>query len=640
MKKSVRMVLICILAIIMAISPVACSQKDKSASTEGYNKDKVYIRQGGLPDPAQFIANQNSEVGTSTFGDFAFEGLIRYQRGTDDIALQLAESYEHVGNKTIFKLRPNIKWSDGEPFTSKDIWCFYQICHNSPVNYLTSIETPDDLTVEFVWAEPAPFDDLRIMLIAQEVHHGRIPYHIYGEFAEKRYELLQKAPLLTEEQKAQGIRGPFGRYPAGDPKIAEELDKVWKEYIKTPPNEDHIIVGTGPYINDPGHTINEGSMSKNPYYWNPDGQKFDKIIIRSTTDATKSPMMEAEEIHNMDGTMPKDLTESLLKANKNIVYYPMRDPASHGLYFNIGSKNAPMDKKEFRQALIYVADKEALRDIGSYQSDVHSWSSLGLPPSMLETYVDKDVIDRMRKYSHDEAKAAELLESIGCKKINGKWHDANGKQIKLTIGLDKGWYVATLVCPIYANQLTKFGIDTEVIAVDGSVYGQQSEVEHAFDMSWEWIDVAWSFSYPYFTLDNFYSRGGGPAKKMNFPFDEKTNRTTLKLEDWDGNTFDVWQWISNMPNEMDDEVRKDQWERIIWATNENAFAINFYENVTGAWENLKYTDNLPMKDKMPENRWMPFPETLEERIAVNILNWHFSSGVRKITSLAPTTEKK
>ena len=95
-----------------------------------------------------------------------------------------------------------------------------------------------------------------------------------------------------------------------------------------------------------------------------------------------------------------------------------------------------------------------------------------------------------------------------------------------------------------------------------------------------------------------------------------------------------------MPNEMDDEVRKDQWERIIWATNENAFAINFYENVTGAWENLKYTDNLPMKDKMPENRWMPFPETLEERIAVNILNWHFSSGVRKITSLAPTTEKK
>ena len=173
---------------------------------------------------AQFIANQNSEVGTSTFGDFAFEGLIRYQRGTDDIALQLAESYEHVGNKTIFKLRPNIKWSDGEPFTSKDIWCFYQICHNSPVNFLTSIETPDDLTVEFVWAEPAPFEDLRIMLIAQEVHHGRIPYHIYGEFAEKRYELLQKAPLLTEEQKAQGIRGPFGRYPAGDPKIAEELD--------------------------------------------------------------------------------------------------------------------------------------------------------------------------------------------------------------------------------------------------------------------------------------------------------------------------------------------------------------------------------------------------------------------------------
>lgn len=629
------------LVVLMAAAASACSRTApgedavSAGGKQAADGEKVYVRQGGLPDPALFIANQNSETGTNSFGDFAFEGLIRYQRGSDDIELQLAESYTNEGNKTIFKLRPNIKWSDGEAFTSKDIWAFYQICFNSPVNYLTSIETPDDLTVEFVWQEPAPFDDLRIMLIAQEVHHGRIPYHIYKDFADKRSELVNQLPLLSEEQKANGLQGPYGRDTFNNPDIASQLDDVWKEYIVTPPNEEHVIVGTGPYINDVGHTLNEGSMSKNPYYWNPEKQTFDKIIIKSTTDATKASMMKSEEIQNMDGTLPKDLTDSILESNKNLVYYPMEDMGSHGLYFNQQSKTSPMSKKEFRQALNYIANREAMRDIGSYQSEIHSWSSLGLPPSMLSKYVDQDVIDSMRKYSHDEAKAAELLESIGCTKVNGKWMNPDGTPIKLTIGLDKGWYVATLVTPIYANQLKQFGIDCEVMAVDGTVYGSQSEVEHAFDMSWEWMDIAWSFSYPYFPLKNYYEHTGGPAKKMNFPFDEKTNVTTLETTDWDGNTINVWNWLSAMQNEPDENVRKDHWERIIWATNESAYSINFYQNVTAAWENLATTGGLPMLDKVPENRWMPFPETEEEKINTYNLNWGFSGGVRKMWMLSP-----
>ncbi|MDF2542438.1 MAG: hypothetical protein K0S47_2156 [Herbinix sp.] len=624
-----------LVVILLAFSMIASMATACSKPTMKEYDENVYVRQGGLPDPALFIANQNSEAGTSTFGDFAFEGLIKYQRGSDDIELQLAESYTNEGNKTIFKLRPNIKWSDGEKFTSKDIWAFYQLCHNSPVNYLTSIETPDDLTVEFVWQEPAPFDDLRIMLIAEEIHHGRLPYHIYKDLVDQRYEEVQKLPLLTAEQKANGLQGPYGRDTTNSPEIVSKLDDLWKEYIVTPPNEDHIIVGTGPYINEVGHTQNEGSMIKNPYYWDPDKQNWDKIIIKATTDATKTSMLKSEEIYWFDGTLPKDLTDSLLKSNENLAYYPMEDPACHGLYFNIESKTSPMAQKEFRQALIYIAQKEAMRDIGSYQSNVHNWSSLGLPPSMLEKYVDQDVIDKMRVYTHDEAKAAELMESIGCKKENGKWLNPDGSPIKITIGIDKGWYVATLVTPIYANQLKQFGIDCEVMAVDGAVYGKQSEVEHAFDMSWEWMDIAWSFSYPYFSLKNFYGHGGGPAKKMNFPFDEKTNITTLEVQDWDGNTINVWNWLAEMQNETSEEVRKDHWERIIWATNENAFGINFYQNVTAAWVNMDKLGGLPMLDKVTENRWMPFPGTEEEKIAVYNLNYGFSGGIRNIKMLTP-----
>jgi peptide/nickel transport system substrate-binding protein len=122
---------------------------------------------------------------------------------------------------------------------------------------------------------------------------------------------------------------------------------------------------------------------------------------------------------------------------------------------------------------------------------------------------------------------------------------------------------------------------------------------------------------------------------MNFPFDEKTNITTLEVKDWDGNTINIWNWLSEMQNETDENVRKDHWERIIWATNENAFSINFYQNVTAAWENVATTGGLPMMDKIPENRWMPFPETEEEKIATYNLNWGFSGGIRKMWMLLP-----
>ena len=77
---------------VLVLSVTSCSQqKNKTASSGKFNKEKVYALQGGLPDPAKFIANQNSEVGTSTFGDIAFEGLIRYQRATDNMDLHLAD---------------------------------------------------------------------------------------------------------------------------------------------------------------------------------------------------------------------------------------------------------------------------------------------------------------------------------------------------------------------------------------------------------------------------------------------------------------------------------------------------------------------------------------------------------------------
>lgn len=628
-----------LLTFCMLLGLVSCGgppgeQPVAAPGNESGKDEKTYIVQGSIPDPATFIANQHSEAGTGNFGDFAYEGLIRYQRGTDDIELQLAESYSHEGNKTVFKLRSGVKYNDGEPFTSKDVWAFYAINPNTPVQYLESIEIPDDLTVEFVWRDPAPSEDLRIKLIAREIHHARAPYHIYGEYADKLSKLWEKLPLLTDEQISKGITAPWGKDKTADPDTAAEIDEVYKAYCHHEEPE-HYVIGTGPYVNVLGHTVNEATLVPNPYYWNKEIKLFDKIILKRTTDATKANMLMSEEIHWMDGTLPKDLTETILKSNENVIYYPMEDAACQGVYFNTQSKTSPMDKKEFRQALNYIVEKEALRDIGSYQSKINPWSTTVIPPSMLETYMGKEVMDKMTQYTTNHEKATELLESIGCKKENGSWLNPDGTPIKMVIGIDKNWYIATLVAPALASQFNQFGLKCEVNAVDGSVYGTQADTEHAFDMSWDWMNIAWTFSHPYFGLTDFFGANSGYFKKMNFPYDEEKKLATLELEDWDGNTFNPWAWTEEMLRETDEAVSQDHWEKMIWAANENAFGINFYQNVTGAWENRAAVSGLPMLDKITEDRWMPFPETPEDKIGVYNLNVGFSGYIRKMSMLQP-----
>lgn len=630
-----------LMSIVMVVSLVACTAPPgESPASGGYKAtatqpgESVYIVEGSIPDPATFIANQHSEAGTGNFGDFAYEGLVRYQRGTDNIENQLAESYTNEGNKTIFKLRSGVKYNDGDDFTSKDIWSFYAINPNTPVQYLESIETPDDLTVEFVWRDPAPTEDMRIMLIAREIHHARAPYHIYGKYADQLSKLWAQLPQLSQEQVDEGVTAPWGRDKTADPETSAEIDRIYKEYCNHKEPENYVI-GTGPYVNVLGHTVNEAVLTPNPYYWNEDVELFDKIILKKTTDATKASMMMSEEIDWMNGTMPKDLTENILGSNDNIVYYPMEDAGGQGVYFNTQSTTSPMDKIEFRQALNYVVERESLRDIGSYQSNVNPYSTTVIPTSMLSKYMSDEAMRQMREYSTDHDKATQLLESIGCEKKDGKWYNPDGTLIKMVIGIDKNWYVATLVAPALASQFNQFGFTCEVNAVDGSVFGTQADEEHAYDITWDWMNMAWTFSYPYFCLTDFYGATTGYYKKMNLPFDEDRKLATLELEDWDGEKFNPWAWTQAMLRESDTSLNQERWEKMIWAANENAFGINFYQNVTGSWENFSAVSNLPMLDKITDNRWMPFPETEDEKIAVYNLNVGFSGYIRKMSMLQP-----
>ena len=111
-----------------------------------------------------FPENQSNQAAN----ELVFNGLTRYN-GKGQIEPDLAESWQvdETGKIYTVKLRPGVKWQDGQPFTAKDVVYTFTIVQNpntnSPLNATwrgITMNIPDDLTVQFTLPVPfSPFVD-------------------------------------------------------------------------------------------------------------------------------------------------------------------------------------------------------------------------------------------------------------------------------------------------------------------------------------------------------------------------------------------------------------------------------------------------------------------------------------------------
>ncbi|MFC4809613.1 ABC transporter substrate-binding protein [Paenibacillus sp. GCM10023250] len=590
-----------------------------------YNKDKIFHGLGGWPKPPLY---QGNPFGSGGIGDtnnrYMYEGLFFFIRSMNNVYNLLAESSEESDGTTTVHLHRNVKWHDGAPFTSKDVWAYYRLNNGAEVTkYLTSIEIPDDYTVVFHWMKPAPYPELRKLLLAQDLQ-GQIPYHIYKPYVDKADALLKEAKPLTDKSK----EGPFNL------DITDELSKRlalnWNEFTRSGPK---IPVGTGPYQFEKV-TTTDMLLDKFEDYWRPNAVNFDKIWLKNVPElSAQYALVKAGKLDWYDGTPPKDILESLLKQNKNLLHYRMFDPASVGLMYNI--RNKPFDNIKFRQALTYVLDKSKLREIGNYYGQENPKISMtGIMPSSLAKEVDASVLDRMTDYTHNPDKAAALLTEIGWKKGNdGLWHDPEGKVPAFIIGAPNNWAPGVNSAQIAAEQLTKFGIPTKLKAVDSTIYYANAD-KGQYDMSMDWVDVSWGFQNPWSSMRVLYWQG--TKTKVGFPNVMKkdaegnevdTGKLDLKVKGIDGKIYDIDKEMKRYPFVQDEQERRQMIGNLAWIANENCWGVNFFQNTTGAWINTKtMAGNYPMMDEIVKyDRDMPLAADPEDQLAITHLNHGFNS---------------
>ena len=289
----------------------------------------------------------------------------------------LAESWEtsEDGLTWTYKLRPGMKWSDGEPLTARDVEYTFNRIRNGKyeqTNYgnyvaaITSVEAVDDTTVVMKVDKPTP-----VML---HLYVYILPEHIWKDIDGK------------EVRK-------FGNEPV-DPEG---------------------VVGSGPYIvteHEKGQFLR---FKANPNYW---GGKpaVDEVVFRVfQNDDSLAQALRRGEIDFADD-LGSNVFESLQDA-EGVTTFDAKYSGFNEIAFNVGAAlddgtpigdgHPALKDVKLRQALSYAVDTEAIaeRVFGG-----HATPGSSFIPAI---YEDLHYDPGSSAYTFDPERAKQLLDEAG-----------------------------------------------------------------------------------------------------------------------------------------------------------------------------------------------------------------------------------
>lgn len=271
----------------------------------------------------------------------------------------LAESWEKSDDGLVwtFKLRPDVKFHDGEPLTAEAVKKSIELAkEKAGASFiwlpLDTVEAVDDLTVKFTlkWAQPLE--------------------------------------LILGSEYAAYIVSP----KALDAAAADE--NFWSAGVSA---------GTGPYMLESYTPDQEIVLTKNPDYWGgwEEGQ-YDKVLAQIVPEATtRQQMLEGGEA-DIVTTIPSD---SYASFEDNPDYTVTYEPSlfNYTAFFN--TMKPPLDNPKVRQALAYAMPYEDIINIGANGRGTQSYGAA--PNGVFPHSTD------VKQYTYDLEKAKELLKEAG-----------------------------------------------------------------------------------------------------------------------------------------------------------------------------------------------------------------------------------
>ena len=406
--KTARFLSLAAAALLAGTAATADAQQPKKGGTLTYTYH---------PEPTALSTIATTAVPVALASTKIYESLLEYEGAGLTPKPGLAESWtispDHL--TYTFKLRPNVKWHDGKPFTAEDVkFSILTIAlnyHSRGKTYFSkvgSIETPDPSTVVIKLKAPVPY----LMRAFQPSETPMLPKHGFTEkeVADKQ---VRKAKIM---QTSIGT-GPF--------KLKE-----WKK-------GSHII------------------LERNADYWKAGKPYLDQVVLRVLPDgAARAIAVEKGEVDLAPMTALPPVEIQRLKKMKGLV---SSEDGSEGLgpimWLEVNLRDKPLSDVRVRQAISMAIDREKLVDV--------IWYGNGKPARGPIVSGNPNHFDStLPKFEYSPQKANKLLDEAGYPK------GAGGVRFKLTQNflpygeewVRQGEYIR--------QELGKIGIQVETQSLD------------------------------------------------------------------------------------------------------------------------------------------------------------------------------
>lgn len=294
----------------------------------------------------------------------------------------LASSYTWSnGNKTLtFKIRSGVKWSDGQPFTAKDVVFTFNLIKkyraldlNADWSVLSSVVQKGSNQVVFNFKTAA------------------VPYFYY---------IADQTPIVPEHIWAS-IKNPV-------------------TYIDAKP------IGTGPYVMSTC-TPATVTYTKNTLYWQKGLPKIDTVYYPSFTSNDPANAELADGAAQWGSQFIPSVKTYYLSKNKDFhIWYP--PIANVSIFPNL--TNPLLSQLAVRQAIAYAINRQRVSQIGEYGYEPASNQTDVVTPTF-NSWLDTSLAAKY-KYSYNPAKAKSILEKAGYK-MSGGVMTKDGKSLSFTI---------------------------------------------------------------------------------------------------------------------------------------------------------------------------------------------------------------
>jgi len=582
-----------LLAVLVAFSMVSCTKGNSNKTGSVFKIARVWDRTG-----IRYHYNSGSTIGALAW--LSCEPLVQYVRTTDELHYLLAESIEHNTDHTsLIHIRHNVKWHNGEDFTARDVIAYYSMNFTSVSNYLSKfMEQVDDYTVKLTWKTwTEPTDTTKTLMIAQDVV-GTIQYSVFEE-----YVLENQKTLASQKNCDEGYTGwaPYGKL--NDTQADTKYNDNYKKFMAVNPE---VFVGTGPYKLEK-LTQTQMMLKKNEDYYFADKIPYERVLAYNISDLTTIyNMLLTGELDYQDGFAPDTTIEEITTQNETMVHLKAYDPASVGILFNL-EKEIWTDK--VREAFQYIFNREEIKNCANKYAFASYYPVSGIVSTEAQKFMSEEDFNAIPQYSHDEAKATQLLTEAGWTLSGGKWYKG-GAEVKLTLGYDGSNSIMSSLAEAVQGALKKFGINCVLkrTADWGTWYSQASQKDSYYDFVVNWSELGLSFAHPAGCYSFFFNDQNGPiihlprltqADLTNYGITTyEVGNVNLYLDKHDGTgKFHAYQYLSRMYSMTDEELQEATTD-LVYGVGALNLGVNIMRNVSGGFYNSAVIGGLPL-----ENLW-------------------------------------